>query len=237
MEVDNSPPRVLRSNPSHHSAKPANQWSKNESKQLRETIDWCVKFKVFLEKQQSSGSHSNEDYPKPPENEFTRKIFANKMKNTTKKSKTSGKKQLRGAELSRYLRTFYDQNPTVEEINVNELGINLKDIAESLKKAYKLTEYKTLKSYFELGGLMCIAKARFNELKILTKLQDTWAEWVDKNTGMSAIYCRRVRQLYKLLYKFPKLQCLKGISFNEMCKRHSSIQSAFKDPTIASEWL
>ena len=236
MEVDNTSPRssTLRS---ANSKKNTKQWSKNESSQLGETIKWCGQLKIFHENQLNLGPNSNEEFPKPPQNRFTEKILAIKMKKTTQKNKTTGKKQLKGAELSSYLKKFYDPTQPVDTININDLGNDLTDIAEYLKKAYKLTEFKQLKSYFELGGLMCIAKARFNELKIIQNLQDTWAEWVEKNTAMSTIYCRRVRQLYKLLFKFPKLQDLKGISFNEICKRHSSIQSALKNPSIASDWL
>lgn len=237
MEIDITPPRVTRSTASITLTKNMKQWTKNESNQLRETIKWCEDLKTYFEKQLNLSPESMEEHPKPPENRFTRKIFANKMKKTSQKNNTSGKKQLKGAELSSYLKKFYDSNPIVQEIGINDLGRNLEEIAENLKKAYKSVEYKTLKSYFELGGFMCIAKARFDELKILSKLRETWAEWVEKNAGMSPIYCRRVRQLYKLLYKFPKLQNLKGISFNEICKRHSSIQSALKNTSIASDWL
>jgi len=146
---------------------------------------------------------------------------------------------LSGAELEDYLKGFYLPDIAVSNVFITDstLGQNLTEIAANLKLAYQSVEFKLIKSYFELGGLLTIAKARFEERKIVDKINATWKEWVEEKTGMAPSYCRRVIQMFDLTSTYPKLRDLKGITFTELFKLRSAIESSFKDPNIARNWL
>ena len=130
-----------------------------------------------------------------------------------------------------------DINADTVYITDETFGQNLNEIASNLKRAYQSAEYKSVKLYTELGGLLSIAKARFDERKILEKIETTWQVWVEENTGMSPSYCRTVKSMFKLVSKYPKLKHLKGITFTELCKLSKNIKSTFEDPTISINWV
>jgi hypothetical protein len=85
---------------------------------------------------------------------------------------------LSGAELKDYLKGFYQPDFAVSSVFITDttLGQNLTEIAANLKLAYQSVEFKLIKSYFELGGLLTMAKARFEERKIVDKINTTWKE-------------------------------------------------------------
>lgn len=238
-DMETTPSRVTRSSPTKNMKK----WSKNERKQLNDMLTWCDEMKGYYSKQLELGPGSKQEPPKIPENNLQIKIMGNsrKVNKDTEKtiSKKKTKKQMSGEELNNYLKQFIHPNLDLANVQVSNemLGNNLCDIAKNLNLVYQAIEYKSLESFFKLGALLKFAKTRFDELKIVEKIKLTWQEWIVENTNMSSAYCRRLKRLFGLLIQYPKLQCLKGISCTEICGLQSSIESAFKDPTIAVQWL
>jgi hypothetical protein len=204
-------------------------------------IDWAQKLKNYYEEQLKLGPGSKKEPPKKPENNLDSKILGTVKAKRTQQTATQKKaqKQMSGMELNDYLAKFYQPSLNVDNIafTVATVGQNLDEIAANLKLAYQSAEFKSLKTYFELGGMLSIAKARFDERKIVEQIQTTWKVWVEENTGMSPAYCRRVRSMFDLMSAYPKLQFLRGITFTELFKLSSSIESTFKNPDIARKWL
>ena len=235
-DMETTPPsRVTRNSP----AKITRQWSKNEKKQLNDMIVWCDDLKAYYLKQLELGPSSKEEPPKKPENNLRCSTVNTGEKTKAKTQVRKGaRKQLSGEDLNTYLKQFYLPNySTSDTVTCETLGRNLSEVATRLKHAYLSTEYKSLESFFLLGNLLKSAKMKFDELKIVEKIEITWQEWIVENTGMSPAYCRRLKRLFDLLTQYPKLQYLKGISCTEICKLHSSIETTFRNPAIAIQWL
>lgn len=126
--------------------------------------------------------------------------------------------------------------PTVAEVpfitNLESIVINLKSGYEILKKHNSVSLSNSL--YF--GEWLDVAFDLHAAEKEAGKVSSTWKYWLEKNVGIQDSYARKLREMSKLLTKYPRFGTL-GIPFSEIYQRRKQIQGMVtSDRDIAQYW-
>lgn len=91
---------------------------------------------------------------------------------------------------------------------VSEMGIvtSLENILDNLKSGYKIIQkqnYVMLSSSIDYGEWLNIAFELHSTEKLAGKISETWKEWLLEKVGIQDSYARKLREIAKLLGKYP----------------------------------
>ena len=72
--------------------------------------------------------------------------------------------------------------------------------------------------------------------KLAGKITDMWKQWLEANIGIHESYARKLREISKLLDKYPRFRTV-GLSFSEIYQRREQVQDMLiTDSTVAQFW-
>ena len=119
------------------------------------------------------------------------------------------------------------------------LFTNLQGILEHLKSGYDLLKKQNslcLAASLDYGEWLNMAFELYSLEKLAEKITVTWKEWLEATVGIQDSYARKLREVAKLLCKYPRFKSL-GLSFSEIYQRRKQIQVMLAtDSSVAKYW-
>ena len=163
------------------------------------------------------------------------------QKNVTE-TKTPGK------ELNDYIVKHLVQTPgsfsvilKVKDISSVYLS-NLDEVKKCLQTGYQALKRQmsaTLACYLDFGEWLDLAFDLYELHRLANKQEEvvkTWKDWLRINVGICDRYARQLREISKLLAKYPKFRSL-AIPFSQLWRIGRGIDFMLKyDRTIATFW-
>ena len=150
-------------------------------------------------------------------------------------------KLLSGQDLHKYLvQNLATQDPVnCPKVSGAGLFTSLESILNNLKSGYALLRKQnslSLSASLDYGEWLNLAFELHSTEKLAGKITGTWKEWLEGNVGIQDSYARKLREIAKLLGKYPRFRTV-GLSFSEIYKHRKQVQGMLiTDSTLAQFW-
>lgn len=205
------------------------QWNEQQQQLINAHRNYHYEMMFFVDMLEKEGP-GDKVIPKPPKAGL-KSLLGDRKKES---------KLLFGQDLQKYLA---EKIVTMDEVTcpkVSDAGIftNLQDMLKHLKSGYKVLKKQTsvtLAVCIDYGDWLNVAFELHYIEKLAGKMSVTWKEWLEVNVGIQDSYARKLREVAKLLCKYPRFRSL-GLSFSEIYQRRKQIQSLLTTDNNAAQY-
>lgn len=207
------------------------QWGKQQQELIQAHREYYYEMMFFVERLEEKGPEGI-DMPKKPKGDLGRLLGDRKQ---------MSKKVLSGEDLHEYLIGKRATQDIVTCPKVSDAGpfTNLENILEHLKSGYKGLKKQnsnTIAVCIDYGDWLNVAFELHSIEKLAGKISVTWKEWLEANVSIQESYARKLREIEKLLGKYPRFRTL-GLPFSEIYKHRKQIQAMLiTDSSVAQYW-
>ena len=207
-------------------------WTENQQQIIQNYREYYKNMAFFMDDLDKTGP-AGKSIPKKPKSDM-KSLFGDNKKS---------KEKLSGHDLHEYLVNSLAKQDNVTCPKVSVAGLrtstSLKDILDNLRSGYDLLKNQnscTLSASLDYGEWLNVAFKLYQTENMVGKISGTWKEWLEKNVGIQDSYARKLREITKLLGKYPRFRAL-GLSFSEVYQRRKQIQGMLTlDTTAAQYW-
>ncbi len=205
------------------------QWDEKQQKVINDYREYYLAMTIFVEDLEQEGPEGKV-MPKKPKGNL-RHLLGHKQIS----------KLLIGKDLHEYLiqKIVTYHNVTCPKVSDEGPFTSLENTLEHLKSGYKLLKKQNsiiIGDYIDYGDWLNIAFELHYTEKLAGKLLATWKEWLEANVGIQDSYARKLREVAKLLGKYPRFRTL-GLPFSEIYQRRKQIQAMLStNSTLAHYW-
>jgi hypothetical protein len=207
-------------------------WDEKQRQLIDDHKAYHYEMMFFVEDLEKNGPTGNYEQPKKPKGDL-QALLGDRRKRPN---------LLSGQDLHKYLvQNTAKKDPSVSCPRVFEVGLfpNLESILKNLQAGYKMLKHAnsiSLSASLDYGDWLIVAFALYNNEKQDGKVLGTWKEWLEENVGIQDSYARKLREIAKLLDKYPRFRTL-GLSFSEVYSRRKQIENMLKlDRSVAQYW-
>ncbi len=195
-------------------------WDEKQQQVINDYRDYYLAMSIFVEDLEQEGPEGKV-MPKKPKGNLSHLLGHHKH--------TS--KILLGKDLHEYLteNIVRRDGKVIKCQKVSEAGpfTSLENTLKHLKSGYKLlklTNRSIIGTYIDYGDWLNVAFELHYMDKMAGKILGTWKEWLEANVGIQESYGRKLREVAKLLGKYPRFRTL-GLPFSDIYQRRKQIQA------------
>lgn len=206
------------------------QWNENQLRLITAHREYYYEMLSFVHELEKDGP-GGKAMPKKPKGNLSRLLGDHKQMS----------KLLSGKDLHEYLVEKIATKAQVSCPRVSEVEhfTSLEGMLNNLKSGYeglKKLNSATIAACIDYGDWLNIALELHNIEKLAGKISVTWKEWLEANVGIQDSYARKLREVAKLLGKYPRFRTL-GLSFSEIYQRRRQIQAMLMtNSDLAQYW-
>jgi len=224
-------------------------WTEEDKKILMNHINYHTKWIEFINKCWTSGL-TKDKVPEPPKSDIKKLVKkGRKRKGSLPESKKRPKvkpksfNEMTDEEFNDYLMGKRREN-TENTVTVNLTATDLKSVAVYINDLHEKVLRCNLASllvHLEMGNGLIRAKEIFDnekkeQRKQKKKTTETWVAWIEKNTPVKESYGRQLREIARLVSRFPNLENL-AVTYTELYNMRKKIKDVFtRNPSFYEHW-
>lgn len=214
-------------------------WTQEDLKTISEHLHYHTESIEFLNKCWTSGL-TNDKPPERPKSDIKDLVMEGRKRKASlelskrlPKVKTNSYKEMNDEEFNTYLLNLVcdtEQSVTAKDLISTDL-VSVGEYLRSLHEKVRQSNIASLHDHLQLGNGLIRSKEIFDHKKTIKTsnkkgITETWITWVSKNTEISESQERRLRQVARLVRRFPKLESL-SVTFSELYNMTKKIEEVF----------